>query len=171
MVSLGGPVSRDQVPNDEFEALPAGEYTVSIDSIEPDTHPDIGQQFLSLKLQIVSGEYSGRFFRDRWHGLIPGTAGAFSELGGPKFDVEKASQVRLGTMMDAVGLSTLEDTNQFLGKIVVVKVNNKDGWNNVKKYSASGGVQAQTTPANTFGGSASAPAQPAASGSPWGAKS
>lgn len=96
--------------DDDFIALPAGDYPVSVTEAElKDTKSGTGQ-YIKMKLYVTDGEKSGRVL--------------FSNLNirNQNEIAEKIGKQQMGHVMRALGLKTLSDTDQLIGGNMIVKV-------------------------------------------------
>lgn len=96
--------------DDDFIALPAGDYTVCVTEAElKDTKSGTGQ-YIKMKLYVTEGEKSGRVL--------------FSNLNirNQNEIAEKIGKQQMGHVMRAIGLKTLSDTDQLIGGNMIVKV-------------------------------------------------
>ena len=169
MVAINN-TNRADLPTSDFPEIPSGEYLCVVQSISEDIHKKVPMKYLKVKLQILEGQYKNSLFFEDWYGLIAGTEGQFVNVV-PSFNIEKASQVRFGEMLDALNLKGIANTDPMVGQAVMVKVVLKDGRTNVRGYKPSAPTAAQAAPAANTGqapaaNTAPAPAatQPAAGG-------
>lgn len=161
MVAINN-TNREDLPKSDFPEIPSGDYLCVVQSIAEDIHKKVPQKYLKVKLQILEGQYQNSLFFDDWYGLIAGTEGAFRTLS-DKVDLEKMSLVRFGSMLDALNLKGIANTDPMIGQTVMVSVKLKGGYTNVQSYKPSAPTTAQAAPvANT--GQAPAATQPAAGG-------
>lgn len=147
MASLGFTVNASDLPEDnagDYSPVPAGDYDVVIKDAEIRTTKSGTGQYIALRLDITGPSHEGRVI---WSNL------------NIKNDSQKAEEIgrqQLGQVMRAVGLPSLQDTDQLIGGNLGVKltIRKSEEWgdsNEVKAYKA-----AKT-------GSAAKPAQPSAS--------
>jgi len=116
-MQLGQTFSANDLPegNDgEFTAIPAGDYQVEITEASlQDTKSGTGQ-YIKLRMDIIGPEYQGRVL--------------FSNLN-IRNQSEKAEQIglqQLGDVIRAIGVPSLNDTDQLVGGNLTVKVKVKD---------------------------------------------
>lgn len=131
MANLGENYNVNDLPEQEdFEAIPAGEYMVKIVESElKDTKSGNGK-YIKLRLDILGPSYQGRVL--------------FSNINirnaNPK--AEEIGRKELGSLLRAIGLASLTDTVQLIGGDLIVKVNKTEddyngGFKNeVKRYKA-----------------------------------
>lgn len=161
MANLAGFNAEAYEPLDTFEPVPAGWYTVIITESEMKPTKAGDGEYLQLAMQIVEGEYQGRYIWDRLNLINPNQTAV---------DI---AQRALASICRAVGVLTPTDSSELHDRPLQVKVSvrpPKDGYdatNEVKGYRALGEAPAApATPAAPVG--AAAAASPAtASVPPW----
>lgn len=160
MAQLGYTISQDDLPEDQggFEPIPAGQYNVRIAEAEiTDTKAGTGQ-YIKLRLDVTGPTHEGRVI--------------FSNLNikNPSQKAEEIGRQQLGAIMRAIGLPTLQDTDQLVGGNLSVKVSIRKSeeygdQNEVKAYKA---IEGSSAPMPNGGGATEQKA--AASGKPPWAK-
>lgn len=157
MANLGSGFNVNDLPQDTggFEPLPAGEYQVNIGGAELcNTKAGTGQ-YINLALDVIGPTHQGRKL---WAKL---------NIRNPSAKAEEIGRSQLNSVMRAIGLVNLSDTDELIGGKLTVKVTIKDDeygrGNEVKAYKAIGGSAAPVPAAAT----ASAPAKAAP---PWAKK-
>jgi hypothetical protein len=131
----------------EFQPLPAGWYLVTIHSAEVKQTKAGNGEFIKVRYNLVGGEHASRV--------------VFGNLN-TKNSSEKAQEIgrqQLGELMRAIGLPTIQDTDQLVGGTLEIKLSVRDDpqWgvsNEVKGFRASNH-------------SAPAPAPKVAANAPW----
>lgn len=161
MAFLDAPINANDLPEDQggFEPIPAGEYTVSIAGAELcDTKAGTGQ-YIKLQLSVTGPTHEGR------------TIFANLNIRNPNPKAEEIGRQQLGSVMRAVGLGSLTDTDQLIGGVMAVKVTIRPGnkqypdpQNDVKSFKAVSGSPA---PAPASSGSYPAAAPAAGATPPW----
>lgn len=159
MANLGETFNESDMPQDDggYELLPAGEYTSTItESSLNDTKAGDGQ-YIKLRLDITGPTHEGRV--------------VFANLNirNPSQKAEDIGRQQLGTIMRAIGLNALQDTDELIGGAIGIKVairNSKEygDQNDVKSFKALGNsMPSQPAPQKPAGGT------PAGGGSqpPW----
>lgn len=143
---------------DEFSPLPAGSYNVIITDTEVRQTKNGSGTYLSLKMEIQSGEFHGRKL---FHNIT---------LSNQNLTAVSIGQKHLAQICHAIGIMQVNDSSELHYKplIAVVRIRKGDGQygdsNEVQRYEA---VQA---PAAGFQPPAQAkPAQPAPAAAPWAA--
>ena len=114
----------------EYAPLPAGWYLVTIHSAELRLTKAGNGQFIKLRYDVVGGEHANRV--------------VFGNLN-TKNASEKAQEIgrqQLGELMRAIGLPTIQDTDQLVGGVLEIKLSVRDDpqWgvsNEVKGFRAS----------------------------------
>ena len=98
----------------EFTPLPAGWYLVTIHSAEVRQTKAGNGQYIKLRYDIVGGEHASRV--------------VFGNLN-TKNASEKAQEIgrqQLGELMRAIGLPTIQDTDQLVGGVLEIKLSVRD---------------------------------------------
>lgn len=180
MANLGFNINVNDLPQDnggDFSPVPAGEYQVRIADASIETTKSGTGQYIKLRLDIIGPSHEGRVL--------------FSNLN-IKNDSAKAEEIgrqQLGSVMRAINLGSLQDTDQLIGghmsvKVAIRKSEQYGDQNEVKSYKAMQGAapaqQAPQQPQQPSGGmsfgddapigsSQQAPAQAPAAGMapPW----
>ena len=114
----------------EYAPLPAGWYLVTIHGAEVRQTKAGNGQFIKLRYDVVGGEHANRV--------------VFGNLN-TKNASEKAQEIgrqQLGELMRAIGLPTIQDTDQLVGGVLEIKLSVRDDpqWgvsNEVKGFRAS----------------------------------
>jgi hypothetical protein len=124
MAFLETPIDINDIPvsdNREFEPIPSGWYTAAIAGAEiKETKAGTGN-YIAVRFDITGPEHQGRV--------------VFVNLNtrNPNPKAEEIGRQQLGDIMRAIGLSTLEDTDQLLGGNLSIKVSIRDD----PKYGSS----------------------------------
>lgn len=142
-------------PTSHFDPLPAGEYNCIItDSTQKHTKDGAGQ-YLELKLEIQSGEFSGRTLFDRLN------------LQNSNQKAVEIAQRQLSQICHAIGVLQVADSEQLHYKplVAIVKIRpasgNYDAANDIKGYKSAAGAAPQQAARPPFQPpKASAPAAP-----------
>jgi hypothetical protein len=150
--NLSGFNAADHEDHQPMEPVPAGWYTVVIAKSEMKPTKDATGEYLQLDLQVVEGEYSGRYIFDRLN-LINNNQVAV--------DIAQRS---LASICRAVGVLTPSDSAELHDRPFEVKVSVRppkgdyDASNDVKGYRAVKGTAAEaTTKTSSSGGSSTPP--------------
>lgn len=137
MAFLGQTIRADELPEStggDFQPLPAGDYTVSVMSADLTPTKDGSGQYIKLKLSVIAPTHQGRV--------------VFANLNirNASAKAEEIGRAQLGDIMRAVGLPSIEDTDQLIGGNLVVSLSVKpateqySAGNDVKKYKPAGVV-------------------------------
>ena len=168
-VDLSGFDANEQPEQEEFKAMPEGDYVVLAVDSEMKANREGAGQHLHFTFEVIDGQYKGRKLFDRLN-LINDNQAA----------VDNAKRA-LGAICRAVGVpkprNNLELHNKPLVAVVKVELDKKDGKterNVIKKYKPvsdqSANVGFAGTPAATPAANTPAAATPAASSAPPWAK-
>ena len=160
MAILGFTVNASDLPEDnagDYSPVPAGEYDVEIKDAEIRTTKSGTGQYIAMRLDIVAPSHEGRVV---WANL------------NIKNDSQKAEEIgrqQLGSVMRAIGLASLQDTDQLIGGRLGVKLAIRKS----EEYGDSNEVKAFKAPKSGASAGAPAPAMasaPAAAAPPWARK-
>lgn len=162
MAQLGYTINQNDLPEAEdrdFSALPAGEYSVRIADAEIMATKAGTGQYIKMRLDVTGPSHQGRV--------------VFTNINiqNPSQKAEEIGRQQLGSIMRAINLPALQDTDQLVGgelivKLSVTKSEQYGEGNDVKAYKSidgSGSPMPSAPPAT-------APTQAAASGKPPWAK-
>lgn len=106
--------SVEDAPSGEFLSLPAGFYKVVIlDSEVKESANKPGSSYLSLRLQIADGPHQNR------------TLFANLTVTNRNEVAVKIGKENIARLVKACGLAKLQDSSQFISKVVEAKVNRK----------------------------------------------
>lgn len=146
-------------PMQEFVPLPEGEYIAIIEDSEMRATKAGTGNYLSLTLQIVEGDHTGRKLFDNLN------------LDNPNPQTVEIAQRTLSSICHAVGELAVNDSEQLHNKAMMIKVgfqkDNKDR-NQVKSYKKLEGGVAPVQPAvASVAQSKPAQAQQAGATAPW----
>lgn len=136
MAFLDQPININDLPEDtggDFSPVPAGEYHVSIKDAELKPTNDGTGQYIKLRLDITGPTHVGRVI--------------FSNINirNKSQQAESIGRAQLGSIMKAIGLATLQDTDQLIGGQLSVKVAIREARTDTatgKTYEASNEVKA-----------------------------
>ncbi len=169
MAFLGQSFAAADLPqgNNNYDPLPAGWYTANITQAELKTTNAGDGQYIKLRYDITGPTHQGRVVFGNLN--IKNASAKAEEIG----------RQQLGSIMRAIGLSRVEDTDQLIGGSLQVKLEIKDkrtdektgktyeASNEVKDFKAVNGGAA---PGFTAAPAAAAPAAssaPAKAAPPW----
>ena len=114
-----------------FEPLPAGWYTATISQSElKDTKAGTGQ-YIKLRYDITGPTHQGR--------VVFGNL----NIKNPNPKAEEIGRQQLGELMRAIGLTTVQDTDQLIGGQLSIKLDVRESEqygasNDVKGYKSNG---------------------------------
>ena len=160
MARLNESFNANDLPEDtgvDFTPLPAGDYDVTIVKVEIKDNSSKTGHYFNLKLEVTGPTHIGRFL--------------FGKLN-VKNESAKAEQIargQLGSILRALGIEVLEDTDQLIGGPLRVTVTIKpaDGQypagNEIKAYKAQGDAPSAAPAAAA---AARAPVKPAPAAAP-----
>lgn len=143
MAFLGTTIRANELPEstgDDFPPIPAGEYTVSIAAAYLAPTKEGTGRYIKLKLNVIAPTHQGRVL--------------FSNLNirNQSAKAEEIGLQQLGAVMRAIGLATIEDTDQLIGGVMDVKVTIKaatdqyPAGNEVKAYKPMSGATPAAKP-------------------------
>lgn len=134
MANLGFNVNVNDLPQEtnSFDPLPAGDYGVTISGAEIASTKSGTGQYIKLKMTVTGPTHQGRI--------------VFSNLN-IKNDSQKAEEIgrqQLGSIMRAIGIPSIQDTDQLIGgnlvvKLKIVKSEEYGDKNEVSAYKAATG--------------------------------
>ena len=157
MATLGFTINASDLPEEttgDYAPVPPGDYEAVIKDAEIRTTKSGTGQYIALRLDITGPSHAGRVV---WSNL------------NIKNDSQKAEEIgrqQLGAVMRAVGLPSLQDTDQLIGGNIGVKLAIRKS----EEYGDSNEVKAFKAPKSGASAGAPAPAMasaPAASAPPW----
>ena len=155
MAQLNETFSVDALPVSDrnFEPLPAGWYNVVVNGAEiKNTKAGTGQ-YISIRYDVTGPTHQGR--------VVFGNL----NIKNPNPKAEEIGRQQLGELMRAIGLSTVQDTDQLIGGQLMIKLDVRES----EQYGASNDVKAFKS-SGSAPPAAAAKAVPAASGKaapPW----
>lgn len=160
MSFLGETFSVDTLPQSDnnFDPLPAGWYSATISTAELRTTKAGTGQYIAVMYTVTGPTHEGRAV---WGNL---------NIRNPNPQAESIGRQQLGELMRAIGLASVQNTDQLIGNPVQIKLSvRKDEQygdsNDVKGYRAIAGSK---PPMPAASAPAPAPAAaPAASTPPW----
>ena len=163
MARLDETYNTNDLPEDtggDFTPLPAGDYNVTIQDAEIKQTKSGTGQYINLKLHVDGPIHNGR--------LLFGVLNI-------KNDSSKAEQIgrgQLGSILRALQIESLEDTDQLIGGPLTVKVDVKPAsgqykeGNEIKSYKAAGDTPSPA-PRAAAPAKPSPAAAPAKAAPPW----
>lgn len=122
---FGGGFDTSSVPpQEDFVVIPPDKYVVVIDAAEVKPTKSQTGHYIELTMTVVDGQYKDRKVWDRIN------------IANPSQKCVEIGLRSLAALGLAVGLSSIADTDQLLGKVAVAHVKVKEGQNEVRTYSA-----------------------------------
>lgn len=155
MAQLDETFSVDSLPVSDrnFEPLPAGWYTAVINGAEVKVTKAGTGKYIAVRYDITGPTHQGR--------VIFGNL----NIKNPNPTAEKIGREQLGEIMRAIGLATVQDTDQLIGGQLMIKLDIRESEqygasNDVKGFKASGAAPPKAA-------LAAAPAATAKASPPW----
>lgn len=129
MAKLDMTYTADEMPKNErsgdFSPLPAGWYTARITAAEiKETNARTGQ-YIKIRYDIVGPTHQGR--------VVFGNL----NIKNPNPKAEEIGRQQLGDLMRAVGMARVSDTDELIGKVLVIKLKVREAQG---EYAASNDV-------------------------------
>jgi hypothetical protein len=152
MAQLLETFSADALPQstNNYEPLPAGWYTAVINGAEiKNTKAGTGQ-YIAVRYDITGPTHQGR--------VIYGNL----NIKNPNPKAEEIGRQQLGELMRAIGLATVQDTDQLIGGQLSIKLDVRES----EQYGASNDVKGYKSNV-TVPVAAAAKAAPAKAAPPW----
>jgi hypothetical protein len=139
MAQLLETFSVDALPQstNNYEPLPPGWYTVIVNGAEiKNTKAGTGQ-YIAVRYDITGPTHQGR--------VVFGNL----NIKNPNPKAEEIGRQQLGELMRAIGLTTVQDTDQLIGGHLMIKLDVRESEqygasNDVKGYKANGAAPAAT---------------------------
>lgn len=160
--NLQGFDATQVAPQDTFDPLPAGWYTVIISDSEMKPTKDQKGEYLHLELTVIEGEFENRRAWDRLN------------LVNPNQTAVEIAQRALSAICHAVGVMAPNDSTELHDRPFQVKLSVRpakgeyEASNDVKGYRPIGeGAAAPEAPANRFATRTPAAAASGAKTPPW----
>jgi len=116
-------------PSDDFAPLPDGWYTASINSAEIRDTKDKTGQYIAIRYDILGPTHQGR--------VVFGNV----NIKNKSTQAEEIGRQALGSIMRAIGLARVDDTDQLIGGSLQIKlaIRTQEGYeptNDVRGYKA-----------------------------------
>lgn len=155
---LGMTINVNDLPQDEQQGgvIPAGQYTVKIERAQlKDTKSGTGR-YISLMLRVQGPTHSNA------------VVFAMVNISNQNQEAERIGKAQLRSIMEAIGLQTITDTDQLIGGVMDVKVavekdtynGNEQDRNVVKSFKKSQSGAALSAPMSQPAAAHFAPPQP-----------
>lgn len=145
--------ANDVEPADDFSPVPVGDYKAAITESEfKETVNNPNNKYLSLKMQILEGEYKNRVLFDNLNLIRTGNSENDQKT-------VRIAQQRLSSICRAVGKMNVKDTSELHNKPMLISVGirpataNYGESNTIKSYKAiNGGNTLKQTEETPSGG-------------------
>jgi hypothetical protein len=157
MANLGKSFLAEDLPSGgSYDCLPAGWYTATIHSAELKTTKAGTGQYIAVRYDITGPSHEGR--------VVYGNIN--TENANPK--AEEIGRQQLRSIMEALGIARLTDTDQLIGGNLKVKLKIKSDPQYGDKNEVSGFGSAGASPPKAMASApAPAPAAKSSSAPPW----
>ena len=167
MAHLDQPINASDLPEDtggNFAPLPPGEYQTTIKDAELKATNDGTGQYIKLRLDVTGPTHAGR------------VVFANVNIRNKSSAAEAIGRAQLGSIMKALGMATLSDTDELIGGSLTVKLAIREARTDEKTgktYEASNEVKAYKPNVGAMPSvatsmpKAAAPAAPAKAAPPW----
>ena len=153
MAQLNETFSVDALPVSDrnFEPLPAGWYTAVVNNAEiKNTKAGTGQ-YIAVRYDITGPTHQGR--------VVFGNL----NIKNPNPKAEEIGRQQLGELMRAIGLTTVQDTDQLIGGQLSIKLDVRES----EQYGASNDVKGYTSNGAAPAGITKAPVASTKAAPPW----
>jgi hypothetical protein len=153
MAQLLETFSVDALPQstNNFEPLPAGWYTAVVNGAEiKNTKAGTGQ-YIAVRYDITGPTHQGR--------VVFGNL----NIKNPNPKAEEIGRQQLGELMRAIGLTTVQDTDQLIGGQLSIKLDVRES----EQYGASNDVKGYKSNGAVPPAAAKAPAASTKAAPPW----
>ena len=154
MAQLDETFSADALPTSDrnFEPLPAGWYTAVVNGAEIKVTKAGTGKYIAVRYDITGPTHQGR--------VVFGNL----NIKNPNATAEKIGREQLGEIMRAIGLATVQDTDQLIGGQLMIKLDIRES----EQYGASNDVKGFKSAGSAPPAAAkAAPAAPAKAAPPW----
>ena len=155
MPNLGETFNLNELPQNEssYDPVPEGWYTVKIAEAGVQTTKAGTGRYIKLRLDILGPTHQGRVIFTNLN------------INNPNSQAETIGRQQLGEVMRAIGLPSVQDTDQLIGgelqvKVIIKQQDGYDPGNEVKRYKAVEGATmpvAAAKPATAAGPAKAAP--------------
>ncbi len=110
-MDLGQVFNKQELPEAQgFDPIPAGDYRVQIAAAEVKQTKAGTGSYMSIRYDVLGPTHQGRVIFDTINVRNPSQA------------AEEIGRQQIGSLMGAIGLQTLRDTDQLIGSVCIVKV-------------------------------------------------
>jgi hypothetical protein len=162
MASLGITLNQSELPEGQnFDPIPEGWYTAQIKAAELKNTKANDGQYIAVQYTVTGPTHAGR--------VIFGNL----NIKNRNSEAERIGMGQLGSVMGAIGLAKIEDTDQLIGGNLQIKVGMskpQEGYeqrNEVKGWKAIEGGPAPMPAVGAVGAVAKPATVPASTKAPW----
>ena len=162
MASLGITLNQSELPEGQnFDPIPEGWYIAQIKSAELKNTKANDGQYIAVQYAVSGPTHAGR--------VVFGNL----NIKNRNSEAERIGMGQLGSVMGAIGLAKIEDTDQLIGGNLQIKVGlskPQEGYeqrNEVKGWKAIEGGLAPMPAIGAAGAGAKPATVPATTGAPW----
>lgn len=156
MANLGTTFAAEELPSGgSYEVLPAGWYEATISSAEIKNTKSGTGRYIAIRYDILGPTHQGR--------VVFGNLNI--ENANPK--AEEIGRQQLRSMMEAIGLPRLNDTDQLLGANIKIKLKIEKDEQYGDKNQVNGFAVLGNRPTTAPSASKPAAAKPAGGAPPW----
>lgn len=152
MAQLGFELNTNDLPENEnnFDPLPAGEYQVFVEKCDLCNTKDGTGQYLKLMYRVTSENFANR--------VVFGNL----NIRNKSAEAERIGMQQMRSLLESVGISKIQDTDQLIGKNLLITVGVKNDpqygdQNTIKKYKPLQNQPQQTTATTANNNSANKP--------------
>lgn len=121
--------SNDVEPQQDFEVIPPGKYSVVCEKAEIKTTKKGDGHYLEVCVSIIDGQHKGRKLWSRMN------------IDNPSEVAQRIGLSQLSGLCKAVGIAVIRDENELLGKSCVANVKVKEDQNEIRSWSSAGLVE------------------------------
>lgn len=115
---------KDHAEMADFSAIAAGDYIVKVTKSEYKANSKKNGHLLAVTLEVQNKEHKG-------HKVFVNL-----NLDNPSETAVEIANNELATICDAIGKAAIKDTDELMGKLMIVKLKVKDDRNEVSMYSS-----------------------------------
>lgn len=156
MANLGTAFITDDMPSGgSYEALPAGWYHANISGAEVKATKAGTGRYIAVKYSITGPTHEGR--------VVFGNL----NIQNPSEMAEEVGRKQLRSLMEAIGLAKLTDTDQLIGASLKIKLKIEHDEQYGDRNQVAGYSSTKSAPAAAKTSAAPAPAAKSSSAPPW----
>jgi len=160
MAFLGQEFRSDDLPpaqTGDYQPVPDGWYEATITNAEGKATKAGTGHMVSMRFDIAGPTHNGRVIFTNFN------------VSNPNPEAERIGRQQLNSMMSALGIATLRDSEQVIGKKIGIKIVVKGDGNEIKAYRALSGssMPAPKAAVQSFSNPQTEPAQANKVAAPW----